>query len=75
MTPLQDPKKKKKAWAYLLLWFIMPFTAFQKLEELFTDDEDPKDLEDDPTLDHGSQATDKSQSPAQTLGTKPHDKA
>jgi|GEM_PF-3490383 len=46
----QDPHKKKKMWGYLALWFIMPFTAFMALEKLFTDDEDPKDLDDDPQL-------------------------
>lgn len=45
-----DRHKKKKMWGYLALWFIMPFTAFMALEKLFTDDEDPKDLDDDPEL-------------------------
>lgn len=73
MSPLQDPKKKKKAWAYLLLWFIMPFTAFQKLEALFTDEQDPQDLEDDPSL--GQAPTDKTPAPGPSPGTKPHGKA
>jgi hypothetical protein len=47
---MDESKKKKKMWSYLLLWFVMPFTAFMALEKLFTDDEDPKDMDDDPAL-------------------------
>lgn len=44
-----DKKKKKRVGWWLLFWFIMPFTAFLKLEELLSDDEDlecaPEDSE------------------------------
>jgi hypothetical protein len=51
----------------------MPFTAFQKLEALFTDEQDPQDLEDDPSL--GQAPTDKTPAPGPSPGTKPHGKA
>jgi len=35
-----DKKKKRKVWGLLLLWFVMPFTAFMKLDELLGSDED-----------------------------------
>jgi hypothetical protein len=72
---LEKSKKKKKMWSYLLLWFVMPFTAFLELEKLFTDDEDPKDMDDDPEMGKVSAPIDTTQEPAQRPGTAKPDKA
>ncbi len=73
-SPAESPfsgKKKRRVWAWLFLWFLMPFTAFLELEKLFTDDEDPKDLDDDPHL--GERVTE-SQELASTPNKEPLDK-
>jgi hypothetical protein len=43
-----DKKKKRKVAWYLLLWFVMPFTAFMKLDELLSDDEEDREYKAEP---------------------------
>jgi hypothetical protein len=38
-----DKKQKKRVWWWLFMWFIMPFTAFMKLEKLLSSEDDPKE--------------------------------
>ncbi|MEO5668478.1 MAG: hypothetical protein ABIR96_10495 [Bdellovibrionota bacterium] len=61
-------------WSYLLLWFVMPFTAFMALEKLFSDDEDPRDMDDDPELGKTPAAIDTTPELEPTLNTAPLDK-
>jgi hypothetical protein len=81
-SPFRGPKKRS-VWTWLILMFLMPFTAFYKLEKLFSDDGDPKDLDDDPTLgeqppislDSSRDPKEHTPQPASTPNTKPLDKA